>query len=149
MVQFAVAPVYAPGGRLLGVLYAGIVLGSDSAMVDRVDRLMYRGEKYGDQLIGSVTVFQGDRRIATTVRDSSGLRAIGTLASAEVADKVLGQGQLWNDRAFVVNDWYVSAYEPIRDSGGSIIARSLTGQGATFTITLPARAGAEMTKVHA
>ena len=121
MVQFAVAPVHSPGGRLLGVLYAGIVLGGDSAMVDRVDRLMYRGESYGEQLIGSVTVFQDNRRIATTVRDGQGRRAIGTLAAPDVAEHVLAQGHLWNDRAFVVNDWYVSAYEPIRDSGGTII----------------------------
>lgn len=121
MVQFAVAPVRRPDGRLLGVLYAGIVLGGDSAMVDRVDRLMYRGERFGEKLIGSVTVFQGDQRIATTVRSEAGERAIGTLASAEVAERVLRHGRLWNDRAFVVNDWYVSAYEPIRDSRGGII----------------------------
>jgi hypothetical protein len=36
--------------------------------------------------------------------------------SAEVADAVLGRGQTWRDRAFVVNDWYLSAYAPIADS---------------------------------
>jgi two-component system NtrC family sensor kinase len=82
---------------------------------------MYRGERYRDRPIGSVTVFQGDQRIATTVQTEDGKRAIGTLASAEVAERVLAQGGVWNDRAFVVNDWYVSAYEPIRDGRGAII----------------------------
>ena len=31
-------------------------------------------------------------------------------------DTVLGQGQTWLDRAFVVNDWYVSAYQPLLDA---------------------------------
>jgi two-component system, NtrC family, sensor kinase len=35
-----------------------------------------------------------------------------------VRDKVLGQGTTWRDRAFVVDDWYVSGYEPILDSHG-------------------------------
>ena len=34
---------------------------------------------------------------------------------------MLAQGGVWNDRAFVVNDWYVSAYEPIRNGRGAII----------------------------
>ena len=30
-----------------------------------------------------------------------------------VRNAVLGRGSTWLDRAFVVNDWYVSAYEPL------------------------------------
>ena len=31
-------------------------------------------------------------------------------------DHVLGEGKTWLDTAFVVNDWYVSGYEPLYDS---------------------------------
>ncbi|MBA4265717.1 MAG: two-component sensor histidine kinase, partial [Comamonadaceae bacterium] len=36
--------------------------------------------------------------------------------SQTVRDTVLGAGATWLDRAFVVNDWYVSAYEPLLDA---------------------------------
>ena len=35
--------------------------------------------------------------------------------SEEVYDKVLENGLNWYDRAFVVKDWYLSAYDPIHD----------------------------------
>jgi two-component system NtrC family sensor kinase len=35
--------------------------------------------------------------------------------SREVNQAVLIEGRSWVDRAFVVNDWYITAYEPIRD----------------------------------
>jgi two-component system, NtrC family, sensor kinase len=34
---------------------------------------------------------------------------------------VIEKGQLWEDRAFVVKDWYITAYEPIRDITGQIV----------------------------
>jgi C4-dicarboxylate-specific signal transduction histidine kinase len=40
---------------------------------------------------------------------------------------VLTQGQTWLDRAFVVKDWYVSAYEPIRDRQGKSIGMLYVG----------------------
>jgi two-component system NtrC family sensor kinase len=121
MVLLAAAPIRDAQGRTLGVVYAGRVLGGDTAIVDRVSQLVYRGELLRDRPIGSVTIFQGQQRIATTVPSQDGRRAAGTLASDEVADAVLADGRTWNDRAFVVDKWYVSAYEPIRNSTGTII----------------------------
>jgi len=121
MVQFASAPVRAANGRLLGILYAGTVLAGDSAIVDRVNDLVYGGERYRGKLLGSVTIFQHDLRIATTVLNGGEQRAFGTAASPQVAERVLRQGRTWNDRAYVVNDWYVSAYEPIRNGENEIV----------------------------
>lgn len=42
-------------------------------------------------------------------------------------DAVLGRGDTWLDRAFVVNDWYVSGYEPLRDATGSRIGMLYVG----------------------
>jgi two-component system NtrC family sensor kinase len=36
--------------------------------------------------------------------------------SLAVRDQVLGAGRIWQDKAFVVNDWYVSGYEPLYDT---------------------------------
>jgi len=68
-----------------------------------------------------VTIFQWDTRITTTVRNEDGTRAIGTRVSSEVYDRVLENGLAWLGRAFVVRDWYLSAYEPILNPEGKII----------------------------
>jgi len=52
--------------------------------------------------------------------EENGTRAIGTRVSEEVYEKVLIKGERWLDRAFVVNSWYISAYEPIHAVDGSI-----------------------------
>ena len=48
----------------------------------------------------------------------AGARALGTRVSEEVSRAVLDKGDKWINRAFVVNDWYISAYEPIVDANG-------------------------------
>ncbi len=68
-----------------------------------------------------MTIFQWDCRIATNVILPNGNRAIGTRVSEEVYDKLLENGLPWYDRAFVVNDWYLSAYDPIHDVEGKVI----------------------------
>ena len=44
---------------------------------------------------------------------------MGTRVSNEVRTRVLEDGHIWIDRAFVVNDWYISSYEPIIDVDGN------------------------------
>ena len=87
------------------------------------------------QLVGGTcTVFQrinerGDMlRVATNVEKTDGTRAIGTYIPVTNPDgkanpvlaKVLA-GQTFVGRAYVVNAWYITAYEPIRDPAGRII----------------------------
>lgn len=54
-------------------------------------------------------------------------RAIGTRVSMAVRDAVLGRGNTWLDRAFVVNDWYVSAYQPLSDASGQRVGMLYVG----------------------
>ncbi|MDP3203150.1 MAG: cache domain-containing protein, partial [Hydrogenophaga sp.] len=68
-----------------------------------------------------------DVRITTNVRLFQDQRAIGTRVSQTVRDRVLGGGQTWLDRAFVVNDWYVSAYDPLLDAAGQRIGMLYVG----------------------
>jgi two-component system NtrC family sensor kinase len=60
-------------------------------------------------------------RISTNVIGLKGNRAIETRVSEEVYDAVLENGRSWIDRAFVVNNWYITAYEPIRNDSGKVI----------------------------
>lgn len=118
----AAAPLATADGRVIGALQAGMMLNHDSRVVDTITRIVYDQEKGG-----AATIFLGDVRIATSVRDAAGKRATGTLMSGEVAGTVLDQGQPWSSRAFVLKDWNISAYEPISDPGGKVIGALYVG----------------------
>lgn len=108
-------------GNLLGVLYGGVLLNRNYEIVDRIKELVYKGEKYKGRETGTATIFQHDLRISTNVRNKGGSRAIGTRVSREVNNAVLSEGKSWIDRAFVVNNWYITAYEPIKNVKNEII----------------------------
>jgi len=110
-------PLY-DGSRLIGVVYGGVLLNRSVEIVDRVRETVFQQEMYKGQSIGTATIFFKDLRISTNVRFPEGERAIGTRVSAEVNQKVLVDGERWTDRAFVVHDWYITAYEPIVDIFG-------------------------------
>ena len=115
------SPILDEQGRLVGVLWGGEVLNKDYEMVDKIKDIVFQKERYEEKEIGTVTIFLRDLRISTNVRNEDGTRAIGTLVSEEVYNHVLEKGRSWIGRAFVVNDWYVSAYEPIRNLQSEII----------------------------
>jgi two-component system, NtrC family, sensor kinase len=117
----AAAPVFDNQNNLIGVLYGGTLLNRNYRIVDRVKEIIYQDATYKGKNVGTVTIFQGDLRISTNVIGTDGNRAIGTRVSEDVYNRVLGQGQPWVNRAFVVNDWYKTAYEPIRNIDGQII----------------------------
>jgi len=121
MMIMAAAPILGERGELLGLLYGGKLLNRNFELVDKVRDTVYSGEMYAGKHVGTATIFQGDVRISTNVVAVEGERAIGTRVSAEVRQRVLDRGQLWVERAFVVNDWYITAYEPIRNISGEVI----------------------------
>lgn len=101
--------------KLLGVLYGGVLLNRNFLIVDQMHDKVFLQENYKGRNIGTATIFFEDLRIATNVLTSGGDRAIGTRVSNEVREQVLERGDQWTGRAFVVSDWYISAYEPIVD----------------------------------
>lgn len=117
----AAASVFDYDGNLIGVLYGGNLLNKNYEIVDRVKEIVYQGVKYKGKDIGTATIFQEDLRISTNVKQADGSRAIGTRVSQEVYEQVLEKGLPWIDRAFVVNNWYIAAYEPIKDINEKII----------------------------
>lgn len=105
----------------IGIIYGGVLLNRNYAVVDRIQETVFHEKEYEGRQLGTVTIFQWDARIATTVRNKDGTRAIGTRVSSEVYDRVLENGLPWLEKAFVVRDWYLSAYEPIFDPERNII----------------------------
>lgn len=127
MALLAATPVLDDAGEILGVLYGGTLLNRNYQIVDKIRNLLYGDEKYKGKQLGTATIFQGGLRISTNVRNESGDRAIGTGVSEEVYEAVIRKGQSWLARTFVVRDWYITAYEPIRDLNGKILGMLYVG----------------------
>jgi len=121
------APVFTATGRFVGVLIGGVLINRNYEIVDKIRTTVFKGESYKGQQVGTATIFQDDVRISTNVRNADGSRAITTRVSAEVAEAVLGRGDTWRSSAFVVNDWYMSAYAPIRNLTGHTIGMLYVG----------------------
>lgn len=116
MVALSVMTVRDLQGRPVAILSAGVLLNQNLAFIDHINRAVYPEGSlpFGSQ--GTATLFLEDVRITTNVRLFQDQRAVGTRVSQAVRDAVLGRGDTWLDRAFVVNDWYVSAYQPLLDA---------------------------------
>ena len=93
-----------------------------------------------DLVGGTATIFQrindaGDMlRVSTNVEDSEGRRAIGTYIPCVNPDgsrnpvvEALLRGETFSGRAYVVNDWYLTAYRPIQDEAGTLIGALYVG----------------------
>ncbi|MEO0206891.1 MAG: cache domain-containing protein [candidate division WOR-3 bacterium] len=115
------APVFDDNNNLIGVVYGGRLLNRNFDIVDKIKDIVYKDERFRGKEIGTATIFLKDLRITTNVRDITGERAIGTRVSEEVYEQVLVNGKPWIGRAFVVNDWFITAYEPIRDMKNQIV----------------------------
>ncbi|WP_110351771.1 cache domain-containing protein [Methylobacterium sp. B4] len=118
------APLPDRGG---GALVGGSLLNGNLGFVDTLNDLIYAHADLPGGSQGTATLFLDDVRVATNVRLFGNRRALGTRVSKEVRDAVLGQGRLWLDSAFVVNDRYISAYEPVADSTGQRVGMLYVG----------------------
>ena len=127
MVIRALYPIKNSHGEVVALLDGGVLLNGNFDFVDAIRDLAYAPGSLPKESIGTVTVFLDDVRISTNVPLKKGERALGTRVSDEVRSKVLDQGRSWIDRAFVVNDWYVSSYEPIIDIDGQRVGMLYAG----------------------
>jgi two-component system NtrC family sensor kinase len=126
LVMRSSAPVVVDG-KTVGVLEGGLLLNRNLSITDNISDLVYpHGALLGDSR-GTVTIFMDDVRVATNVTLANGSRAIGTRVSASVKEKVLGRGEVWFDLAFVVNDWFMSGYAPLKDELGNRVGMLYVG----------------------
>lgn len=127
MVIRAIVPVRDPKGTMVALLDGGVVLNGSFGLVDDIRNLVYGPDSLPEDSFGAVTVFLDDVGISTNVPVTPGKRALGTRASQAVRASVLERGNTWTDYAFVVNDWYISAYEPIIDAYGKRVGMLYAG----------------------
>jgi two-component system NtrC family sensor kinase len=126
MVAAAAVPIRVDG-RVAGYLYGGDLLSRRNDLVDEIKRKVFFGEQYSERNVGTVTLFQRDLRIATNVLNDDDQRAVGTRLSSPVFAAVLERGEIWAAPAFVVNNWYITAYQPLRDPQDQIIGALYVG----------------------
>ena len=127
LVLLSLQPVLDASGRPQALLVGGLLLNQNLDFIDHINRIVYPEGALPFGSEGTATLFLDDVRITTNVRLFQNQRAIGTRVSQTVRERVLTQGQTWLDRAFVVNDWYVSAYEPLLDASGQRVGMLYVG----------------------
>ena len=91
---------------------------NDFTLVDRIKEVAG---------IDTVTIFFGDLRVATNVMSEQGKRAVGTRISEAVHSVVLSAGRDYVGRAYVVNEWFITRYAPLRDSRGTVVGSLYVG----------------------
>ncbi|PIL20892.1 hypothetical protein P775_06930 [Puniceibacterium antarcticum] len=126
LIIHSAAPVTLSDGRA-GALVGGLLLNRNLDFIDTINALVYQDNSLPEGSQGTATLFLEDLRVSTNVRLFENVRALGTRVSTEVRNQVLNDGKTWLDRAFVVNDWYISAYEPITDSRGDAVGMLYVG----------------------
>jgi two-component system NtrC family sensor kinase len=112
-----VYPVLGGEGRVIGAVLVAHLFNNDFTLVDRIKEVAG---------VDTVTIFFGDLRVSTNVMEK-GERAVGTRVSQDVYDVVLKQGDVYPGRAFVVNEWFITRYEPLRDHRGQVVGSLYVG----------------------
>ncbi len=105
-------------GTIVGFAVIGKLLNHNNYLVDNIK----------DSFNVRSTIFLDKVRIATNVTNDKGERAIGTLMSDQVYQKIIVSKQKFTGRAFVVNGWYLTAYEPIVDISGKTVGALYVGE---------------------
>jgi two-component system NtrC family sensor kinase len=77
--------------------------------------------------VDTSTIFLGDLRVSTNVLNELGERAIGTRIAQEVGAQVLLRGSEYRGRAYVVKEWFITRYEPLRDYQDRVVGSLYVG----------------------
>jgi methyl-accepting chemotaxis protein len=110
-------------GSTAAVTDGGLIIGNhpvegDFDLVDTVGRI--NG--------GVATIFNGDKRVITTVKTADGQRAVGTkLAPGPIYDAVLRDGRPYRGTADILGTAYFTAYDPLKDANGAVIGILFVG----------------------
>ncbi|MGB2897488.1 MAG: cache domain-containing protein [Anaerolineales bacterium] len=107
-----VSPLKNQEGNIVGAVVAAYLFNNDFTLVDRIKEVAG---------VDTVTIFFGDLRVSTNVMTENRERAVGTRVSEDVYKVVLEQGKSYVGNAFVVNQMYISQYEPLRDHAGDVV----------------------------
>jgi methyl-accepting chemotaxis protein len=111
------------GSKVIGAVVAASILNRN---YDLVDKAKSKAEGV------AITIFKDDLRVSTNAKLPNGNRAVGTLLSEKVVDKVLIEGKEYIGRAMVVGKPYWSFYTPIKSSEDKIIGAFFAAMSEDF-----------------
>lgn len=86
------------------------------------DKLLFNSKEFPNEMYklfgGTTTIFQkidsGYIRVSTNVLKKDGSLAVNTfIPNSSLVPKTISRGDTYFGRAFVVDDWFITAYEPI------------------------------------
>jgi two-component system NtrC family sensor kinase len=110
-------------GQSSGVVLTAYIFNNDFTFVDYIKN---------EARVETMTLFLGDLRVSTNVMGEDESRAVGTRAAQDVYQKVLVQGGDYAGRVFVVNNWYIGSYEPLRDFRDKVVGMMYVGVRETI-----------------
>jgi len=113
-----VYPVRDEDNRVIGAVMTAYLFNNDFTLVDQI-------KEVGG--IETATIFLGDLRVSTNVMTDEGKRAVGTRVSQAVREVVLEQGRAYVGRAYVVNEWFITRYEPLHNHQGQVVGSLYVG----------------------
>lgn len=120
VVKFSIragVPLRNEEGEIVGAISLGYVLG-DERFVDDLKRVQDV----------EATLFYGDTRYQTTIKDETGARIVGTkLGIPEIENTVLQRGQTYYGESMIQGIPYQSAYLPISGASGEITGMLFVG----------------------
>lgn len=116
------APLKDNSGNIIGAISLGYVL-SNTQFVDKQKKL------FGYD----ITIFSGDERIATTIKDKEGKRIVGTkLDNTVVTNSVLKSNKPYYGKCVINNEEYIGGYQPIIDVNGKSSGMIFVGEKNAF-----------------
>lgn len=113
-----VSALRGPNRQIRGAILSVYLFNNDFTLVDRIKAVAG---------IDTVTIFFGDLRVATNVMTEEGKRAVGTRVSEAVRKVVLAQGRDYVGRAYVVNEWFITRYAPLRNARDEVVGSLYVG----------------------
>lgn len=99
-----------------------------SENVDFLDQIASQNEV-------EITIFLGDTRRVTTIKNASGQRIVGTTADSKIVNQVINNGLEYSTTDVEINgEDYYGYYGPIKDSTGSVVGMLFAGKERTSTV---------------
>lgn len=121
MMLGSAAPIFDSQNEIIGVVYAGILLNRDVGVINKIKQTIFHYLTYEGKYIGTTAIFQDDVSISTSIIADDGSWAIGTRVTEEIYNYVVKEGGTWVGRDKIAGNWYIAAYEPIKNTHYEII----------------------------
>jgi methyl-accepting chemotaxis protein len=91
---------------------------------------------------GVATIFAGETRVATTIRNNDGNRAVGTiLAAGPARTTALDHGETYRGSATILGKDYATVYQPLKDAANTTVGLLFVGVPTAPTEAALAKTG--------